>query len=104
MKNLLNSKVKFDGIFAANDQSAVGAINILTKNGLAVPKKIKVVGFDDSPIAAIHRPTITSVKQPIRNLGSEVATSLLDTINGKKVKNKTIDVKLMKRQSTQLDY
>ena len=101
MKNFLNSKIKFDGIFAANDQSAVGAIKILTMNGIQVPNKIKVVGFDDSPIAAIHSPTISSIRQPIRELGSEVATSLLETISGKKVNNKTIDVKLIKRQSSQ---
>ena len=99
-RKLLKSKMKFDGIFAANDQSAVGAINVLLQNGISVPGKIKVIGFDDSPIAARNIPSISSVKQPIRELGAEVASTLLEILNGKEVDNKTIDVKLVKRQST----
>jgi DNA-binding LacI/PurR family transcriptional regulator len=99
-RQLIKSKIKFDGIFAANDQSAVGVINILLQNGIGVPKKVKVIGFDDSPISARNNPAISTIKQPIRDLGAEVASSLLEIIKGKEVKNKTIDVKLIKRKST----
>lgn len=99
-RQLIKSKIKFDGIFAANDQSAVGVINILLQNGIDVPKKVKVIGFDDSPISARNNPAISTIKQPIRDLGAEVASSLLEIIKGKEVKNKTIDVKLIKRKST----
>ena len=99
-RKLLKSKIKFDSIFAANDQSAVGAINVLLQNKISVPGKIKVIGFDDSPIAARNIPSISSIRQPIRELGAEVATTLLEILKGKEVKNKTIDVKLVKRQST----
>ena len=103
-RKLIKSKTKFDGIFAANDQTAVGVINVLLQNGISVPDKIKVIGFDDSPIAARNIPTITSIRQPIRELGAEVAATLLKILDGKEVENKTIDVKLVKRQSTSIKH
>ena len=99
-RRLLKSKIKFDGIFAANDLSAMGAINVLLQNGISVPGKVKVVGFDDSPIATKNQPSITTIRQPIRNLGAQVAASLLAILDGKEVEDKVLDVKLIKREST----
>lgn len=100
IRGLLKKKVKFDGVFAANDQSAVGVINVLLQNGVSVPGKVKVVGFDDSPVASRNKPSITTIKQPIRELGAEVAASLLAILDGQKVEDKVLDVKLIKRDST----
>jgi LacI family transcriptional regulator len=99
-RKLLKSKIKFDGIFAANDLSAVGVINVLLQNGISVPGKVKVVGFDDSPVASRNQPSITTVRQPIRELGAEVAASLLAILDGKEVEDKMLDVKLIKRESS----
>lgn len=100
VRQLLKKKIKFDGVFAANDQSALGVINVLLQSGVSVPGKVKVVGFDDSPIASRNKPSITTIRQPIRELGAEVATSLLAILDGKKVEDKVLDVKLIKREST----
>lgn len=100
LRKILDGKTKFDGLFAANDQSAIGAINVLSQKNISIPSKVKVVGFDDSPIASKTIPSLTSIKQPIRELGSEVAHSLINLIQGKEVPNKLIDVKLIKRAST----
>lgn len=97
---LLKRKTKVDGIFAANDQAAVGVINILLQNGIKIPEQIKVVGFDDSPIASRNSPTISTIHQPTRELGSEVAKSLIAILNGESVEEKILDVKLIKRAST----
>jgi DNA-binding LacI/PurR family transcriptional regulator len=99
-RKLLKSKIKFDGIFAANDLSAVGVINVLLQNGISVPGKVKVVGFDDSPVASRNQPSITTVRQPIRELGAEVAASLLAILDGNEVEDKMLDVKLIKRESS----
>jgi len=99
-RKLIKSKIKFDGIFAANDLSAMGAINVLLQNGISVPGKVKVVGFDDSPIAIRNQPSITTIRQPIRELGAQVATSLLAILDGQEVEDKVLDVKLIKREST----
>lgn len=100
IRQLLKKKVKFDGVFAGNDLSAVGVINVLLQNGIAVPSKVKVVGFDDSPVASKNQPSITTIRQPIRELGAQVAESLLAILDGKEVEDKILDVKLIKREST----
>jgi len=65
-----------------------------------VPGKVKVVGFDDSPIASRNQPSISTIRQPIRELGSQVAESLLAMLNGQEVEDKILDVKLIKRESS----
>jgi LacI family transcriptional regulator len=99
-RQLLKNKVKFDGVFAGNDLSALGAINVLLQSGVSVPGKVKVVGFDDSPFASRNQPSITTIKQPIRELGAQVAHSLLAILDGQHVDDKILDVKLVKRQSS----
>ena len=100
IRQLLKKKIKFDGVFAGNDLSALGAINVLLQNGISVPGKVKVVGFDDSPIASRNQPSITTIRQPIRELGAQVAHSLLAILDGEVVDDKVLDVKLIKRQSS----
>lgn len=102
IRQLIKKKIKFDGVFAGNDLSATGAINVLLQNGIQVPGKVKVVGFDDSPIASRNQPSITTIRQPIRELGAEVAQSLLAILAGEDVEDKVLDVKLIKRQSTKV--
>jgi LacI family transcriptional regulator len=65
-----------------------------------VPGKVKVVGFDDSPVANKNQPSITTIWQPIRELGAQVAESLLAILDGKEVEDKILDVKLIKRESS----
>jgi DNA-binding LacI/PurR family transcriptional regulator len=100
IRQLLKKKIKFDGVFAGNDLSAVGVINVLLQNGISVPGKVKVVGFDDSPVANKNQPSITTIRQPIRELGAQVAESLLAILNGQEVEDKILDVKLIKRESS----
>jgi DNA-binding LacI/PurR family transcriptional regulator len=99
-RQLLKRKTKFDGVFAGNDLSALGAINVLLQNAITVSGKVKVVGFDDSPIASRNHPSITTIRQPIRELGAQVAHSLLAILDGQEVEDKVLDVKLIKRQSS----
>jgi LacI family transcriptional regulator len=99
-RQLIKSKIKFDGVFAGNDLSALGVINVLLQNGISVPNKVKVVGFDDSPVASRNQPSITTIRQPIRELGAQVAHSLLAVLDGQEVEDKVLDVKLVKRQSS----
>ena len=78
----------------------MGVINVLLQSGISVPGKVKVVGFDDSPIASRNQPSISTIKQPIRELGAQVAYSLLSILNGEPVEDKVLDVKLIKRESS----
>src|SRR4051794_24865472 len=80
MAELLRGAPDIDGVFAANDLMAVGAIQALTESGRRVPDDVAVVGFDDSPLAAVTHPAITTVRQPIERMGTALAALLLDTI------------------------
>ncbi len=100
VRQVLRSKKKFDGIFAANDLSAIGAIQTLSQQGISVPEQVKVIGFDDSPVATNGILPITSIRQPVRELGKEVALSLLEVLDGGQAEDKLLGVKLIKRKST----
>ena len=100
VRQVLRSKRRFDGIFAANDLSAVGAIEMLLQHGVSIPEQVKVIGFDDSPVATNGVLPVTSIRQPIKELGIEVALSLLEILNGGQVSDKLLGVKLIKRKST----
>jgi LacI family transcriptional regulator len=69
-------------IFAASDSMAIGALKTLRKAGLRVPEDVALVGFDDVPIATAAEPALTTIRQPIRDLGSQAASLLLDLLAG----------------------
>ena len=80
MERLLETAPDIDGLFVASDLMAAGALGVLATRGRRVPEDVRVVGFDDSPVAATTRPALTSVRQPIEELGREGIHLLLDTI------------------------
>jgi DNA-binding LacI/PurR family transcriptional regulator len=80
MRKLLAGGHKFTAVFAFNDASAMGAITALHEKGLHVPRDVSVVGFDDIPSAATMHPSLTTVHQPLREMGQTAAASLLRLI------------------------
>lgn len=78
---LLAAHPDVDGVFAANDLMALGAFQALADAGRRVPDDVAVVGFDDSPPAASVRPGLTTVRQPVLDMGAALATRLLVTID-----------------------
>jgi DNA-binding LacI/PurR family transcriptional regulator len=61
---------------------AAGALTVLTAAGRRVPEDVALVGYDDSPVATTTQPTLTSVRQPIEEMGQEMARLLIDAIEG----------------------
>ena len=80
-KALLASAEPFTALFAFNDISAMGAIRALRESGLRVPEDVSVVGFDDIQSAGYHNPGLTTVRQPLREMGRTAAELLLKRIN-----------------------
>jgi LacI family transcriptional regulator len=66
----------FDAILAVHDGLAYGAIEALVENGLKVPQDVSVVGFDDQDTSAYYHPPLTTVRQPMRQIGEEAARLL----------------------------
>ena len=77
---LLDQKSPPTAIFAANDDMAAGAICAICERGLSVPQDVSVCGFDDVPIARQVYPSLTTVRQPTRDMGRLAGLELLKEI------------------------
>ncbi len=80
MRLLLEKTRDFTAVFCFNDIAAIGAIRALTEAGLRVPADVSVVGFDDIQSAAFCTPSLTTVRQPLREMGKTGARILLERI------------------------
>lgn len=80
MQALLETTRDFTAVFCFNDIAAIGAIRALKDAGLSVPGDVSVVGFDDIQSAAYATPSLTTVRQPLREMGKRGAQVLLERI------------------------
>jgi DNA-binding LacI/PurR family transcriptional regulator len=102
-RKLLASGEDFTALFAFNDISAIGAIRALREAGKRVPEDVSVVGFDDIQSAAFQNPGLTTVRQPLREMGVLAAQTVLQRINAPKLrypKTITVEPELIVRAST----
>ena len=79
-KKLIASGEPFTALFAFNDVSAIGAIQALREAGRRIPEDVSVVGFDDIQSAAFQNPALTTIRQPLREMGMMAAETLLRRI------------------------
>jgi LacI family transcriptional regulator len=80
MQRLLSLEERPQAVFAASDMIAVGAMKAARAAGLRVPEDVALVGFDDIPLASAVEPPLTTIRQPIEQLGHTAATILLDNL------------------------
>lgn len=101
-KELLRRNRAFTALFAYNDNSAIAAINALQDAGLKIPEDVSVIGFDDIQLASYSNPTLTTVRQPLQEMGEIAARTLLDQIENRSEYVAEIAVKpeLILRRST----
>ena len=101
-KQLLKRKRPFTALFAYNDISAIGSICAFQESGVRVPEDVSVVGFDDIQTAAYMVPPLTTVRQPLLQMGQVAARTLLEEIEGrtKYVPEIVIKPELVVRKST----
>lgn len=102
MQRLLKAMPTVDGVFAASDNMAAGALQTLRSCGLAVPADVAVVGFDDLPVAQLTDPTLTTVHQPIKALGYEMARMLIAILAGEQPNPLLLPTRLVVRDSAPL--
>lgn len=69
-------------LFCVSDEQAVGAVNYLLELGYRIPEDVSVVGFDDVELSTVLQPRLTTVRQPIGEIGRRAAEMLLDRLNG----------------------
>jgi DNA-binding LacI/PurR family transcriptional regulator len=101
MQRLLLEQPDLDGVFAANDLMAQGALHTLREHGRRVPEDVSVIGFDDSSAATASRPALTTVRQPVEEMAAEMTRMLLERIEGKATgpRSAVFDPVLVVRQS-----
>jgi LacI family transcriptional regulator len=97
---LFAAGASFSAIFAANDLSAYGARLGLYRRGVRVPEDMSLVGFDDLPGSAYTTPPLTTVRQPLYEMGKIATGALLALINGEPVAASLPPLELMVRETT----
>jgi len=92
----------FTAVVSYDDIAAIGAIRALMDHGLRVPQDVSVVGFDDIQGASFHNPSLTTIRQPLGQMGMEAARILLQRIRGQVDLSApvAIEPELMVREST----
>lgn len=100
LKQLLDSRVGFTAVVVSDDNSAIGAMRAIREAGLAIPRDIAVIGFDDQPEAAAQVPPLASVHVPLREIGQQAVLLMLDHLDGKHaLESIRIPTRLVPRQS-----
>lgn len=102
MAALLERRPDIDAVFAASDLMALGALRVLREAGRSVPSDVALVGFDDGPLAAVANPPLTTIHQPMEQLGREMALMLLAQISAGGVQvpeQLVLDTSLVERAS-----
>jgi LacI family transcriptional regulator len=103
MQALLDKTRDFTAVFCFNDISAIGAIRALKNAGLDVPGDVSVVGFDDILSAEYFTPSLTTVRQPLAEMGSKGAKVLLELIADRSAEHPSeivVEPELLIREST----
>lgn len=102
MRDLLEREPELDAVFTASDPMAMGAMRVLKERGLRIPEDVAIVGFDDSPTARHCDPPLTSVHQPLEEMGREMSRLLIARIRGEEIERPIVivDTHLVPRGSS----
>lgn len=92
---------KVDGIVAANDMVAISSYKVLRSKGIRVPEDIQIVGFDDIRFSSLISPAVTTIHQPITEMGKRAVEIIFQYAEGKGYSEKNVfDVYLVERETT----
>ncbi|WP_322907673.1 LacI family DNA-binding transcriptional regulator [Paenibacillus campi] len=104
MQKLLTLDQLPTAVFAIGDIMAIGALKAIREAGLHTPSDIAVIGFDNIPFSNMTTPTLTTVSQPMYDMGCSAAQMMIDKLNQKEktIKSLILSHELMIRESTEL--
>ena len=100
VSHLVETRQQFTAIFAANDLCAYGVRLGLYRKGIRVPEDISLVGFDDLPGSSYTAPPLTTVRQPLYDIGLLATNALLALINNKEIQTEIPPLELIVRETT----
>ncbi|MCK6262496.1 substrate-binding domain-containing protein [Vibrio sp. ZSDE26] len=90
MTNLLTKSLDIDAVVAYNDYMAAGALSIAMENGIQVPEKMSIIGFDDGLIARYTHPSLTTVRYPIQMMAEKATRLALSLAKSEPVENEPV--------------
>jgi LacI family transcriptional regulator len=100
MEKLLRSKAEFTAVFASSDEMAAGVLSAAYQHGIKVPEQLSVIGYDNLQISEMSIPPLTTVAQPLYEMGKLAAEMLLKMIQTKtKVPSQILRHEIVERQS-----
>lgn len=101
-QQLLDKKIAFDGIFAFTDTLAIGAMNYLHEQHIKIPEEVAIASFSGTELATIVYPQLTSVEQPLSQMGEIAAGLILEKIKDNTAPSRTVvmDAEIVYRAST----
>jgi signal transduction histidine kinase/AraC-like DNA-binding protein/ABC-type sugar transport system substrate-binding protein len=101
MRQILASGVPLTAVLASNDESALGAIQVLREAGHRIPQDVAVVGFDDRPESAVQEPALSSVRISLQQMGYRAVESLFRYLTGQAeaIESARIETRLVARES-----
>src|SRR5258708_10099437 len=101
MTALLGADPNLDAVFVANDVMAFGAMRALRNSGRRVPDDVAVVGFDDIPASAMTHPPLSTVRQPLYEMGRTAASMVMAAVAGQSITNRNhLPTSLVIRESS----
>ncbi|MGL6199279.1 MAG: LacI family DNA-binding transcriptional regulator [Lachnospiraceae bacterium] len=90
-----------DALLAAIDMLAIGCVQQLRRHHIRVPEDINIIGFDNISLSELVEPTLTTIKQPIRELGQKAAEIIIAKINGREIEDRVVfNGELILRETT----
>ena len=101
MMELLDENIVPQAVFVTGDEAAIGAINALNDRGYSVPDDVSVAGFSDVKIARIYRPKLTTVHQPLYDIGAVAIRMVIKLINNESLDEKKVELpyRIIERES-----
>lgn len=99
-KEILEKFPQADGIIAANDMVAIFVYKVLVREGYRIPQDIQLIGFDNISLSRLMTPELTTISQPIGEMGKAAVEALIDAVEGKQPVRKVFEVELIKRETT----
>lgn len=100
-KEAMEKYPDLDGIIASNDMVAMSVYKQLRKMGKKIPEEIQLIGFDDVNFGQVFTPELTTIHQPIREMGTVAAQIVERCVEGQSYEKRNVfDVKLIQRETT----
>jgi LacI family transcriptional regulator len=101
MEVIINKVKKIDAAFCCSDEIAMGVINTLREKGINVPEQVDVIGFENIYASSIYYPKLTTIEEPMYDMGSVGMRMLIKLVNKKEIEQEhyILDYKLIERDS-----